>query len=377
MPAIGISYNDVAIVQDLWSQIRDLDSINNYVVSHAPSMPVYQKLHQWVNKPISPITGQNVTAEGADTVYSVNDPVLQSNVTEIIEKGIKITSTDQNSRHEAITDRWARDKMEKMEEWKNQFEYDAVNGSLSVGNGTGSVTGVILMSGGAYTVVPTVTFSAPGSGITATGTAVLTGGQVSSITITNAGTGYTAAPSVTFSGGTGSGASAYVSVTTTARAMAGMIYQVTNQVIGAASNTNVGNAGSVTMTSSLLNGYLGASAAFGKTVDTLLVNANLKQRISSFTVNNTRNVDAQSRQLVEAVDIYSSDFGIVKIQYHRYVPATGLLGYIQDYFFIGFLDQMHFDPRPNQGYYMAGAIVGEVTCQLSNQYAALYQTGLL
>ena len=130
------------------------------------------------------------------------------------------------------------------------------------------------------------------------------------------------------------------------------------------------------MTSSALNGFLGASAAFGKTVNTLLVNANLKQRISSFTVNNTRNVDASSMELVQAVDVYSSDFGIVTIQYHRYVPTTALLGYIKDYFSVGFLDVLHYSDRPANGYYMAGAMVGELTYQLANQYAALYQNGL-
>lgn len=377
MPAIGLSFNDPSIPQDLWPSIRDLDAINNYVVSNAPTIQVYQRLHQWVNDPITPVTGQNVTAEGQDTIYSNTDPVMQSNVTEIIEYGVKISETDENSKHMAIGDRWAREKLKKMEIWKNQAEWDAINGSLSVGNGSGSVTNIIMMSGGSYTVAPTgVTFSAPTTGTTTTGTVIYAGGQVTGIAITVAGTGYTAAPSITFVGGTGSGAAAYAVVSTTARAAAGMIYQVTSQSINGATNTNVGTSGGVPLTSGAFNGFLGASAAFGKTVNTILVNGPLKSRISSFTVNNTRNVDASSMELVQAVDVYSSDFGIVTIQYHRYVPTTGVLGYIKDYFSIGFLDQMHYTDRPANGYYMAGAVVGEVTYQLANQYAAMYQFGL-
>jgi hypothetical protein len=54
-----------------------------------------------------------------------------------------------------------------------------------------------------YSVAPTVTISAPGSGgTTATATAVLTNGLVTGIQMTNNGTGYTTTPTLTFSGGT-------------------------------------------------------------------------------------------------------------------------------------------------------------------------------
>ncbi|MDE2104408.1 MAG: hypothetical protein KGL39_44630, partial [Patescibacteria group bacterium] len=63
-----------------------------------------------------------------------------------------------------------------------------------------AVGSVIITNGGSgYTTVPTVTFSAPTSGTTATGTAVIQNGAVVSVTITNPGNGYTAAPTVTFS----------------------------------------------------------------------------------------------------------------------------------------------------------------------------------
>ncbi len=61
----------------------------------------------------------------------------------------------------------------------------------------GSVT--ITLGGSGYTTPPTVTFSAPTSGATATGTANLVNGSVTSVTITDPGYGYTAAPTVTFS----------------------------------------------------------------------------------------------------------------------------------------------------------------------------------
>lgn len=67
-------------------------------------------------------------------------------------------------------------------------------------DGIEGVNSVIITNGGSgYAAAPTVTFSAPTSGTTATGTAVLTGDTVTSVIITDPGIGYTAAPTVTFS----------------------------------------------------------------------------------------------------------------------------------------------------------------------------------
>lgn len=70
-----------------------------------------------------------------------------------------------------------------------------------------SVSYVIVTNGGsAYGSPPTVTFSAPSAGgVRATGTAVLTGGVVTSVTITNAGSGYACPPTVTFGSGAATG----------------------------------------------------------------------------------------------------------------------------------------------------------------------------
>ena len=66
---------------------------------------------------------------------------------------------------------------------------------------SGAVTSVLITNpGSGYSGAPTITFSAPISGTTATATASLTGSIVSGITITNAGVGYfNQAPAVTFS----------------------------------------------------------------------------------------------------------------------------------------------------------------------------------
>lgn len=90
--------------------------------------------------------------------------------------------------------------------------YDVTTGTTATAvatiNATGVVTGAtVFNSGSAYTAAPTVTFSAPSSGTTATGTATIdtASGVVTGITITNPGSGYTAPPTVTLSAPTGGG----------------------------------------------------------------------------------------------------------------------------------------------------------------------------
>ena len=78
---------------------------------------------------------------------------------------------------------------------------DATNSKNAVSIATGSVSAVAMsVNGSGYTSVPAVTFSAPqiAGGVTATGTAVLSGGEVVSAAVSAPGSGYTNA-AVTFS----------------------------------------------------------------------------------------------------------------------------------------------------------------------------------
>jgi len=99
--------------------------------------------------------------------------------------------------------------------FSDTFSYNVRKMSLS----NGGVAAVIINAGGSgYTSAPTVTFSAPPTGTTATGTANFnsTSGVVTGVTITNAGSGYTTAPTVTFSasntGITATGTAVYTGV---------------------------------------------------------------------------------------------------------------------------------------------------------------------
>ena len=73
---------------------------------------------------------------------------------------------------------------------------------------SGIVRQIAITNGGTgYTSVPSVTIGAPGSGTTATATAVVSEGRVIAINVTNPGSGYTSNPSIIIAG-VGTGASA-------------------------------------------------------------------------------------------------------------------------------------------------------------------------
>lgn len=140
----------------------------------------------------------------------------------------------------------------------------------------------------------------------------------------------------------------------------------------------------VSLTSDIFDGLLQNNWDFGGAEhDTVLVSRVLKARISSFTVGNTRNVDASEATLYGRIDVYDSTVGRVKVVLSRVAnnlsanTYESMVSYIQDFVMIGFLDEPHFEERAVTGYYKPGAVVGEATVQLSNRLAANLTRGLL
>jgi len=103
--------------------------------------------------------------------------------------------------------------------WDGQHQIMLPNGYGPECNRDGSVIAVNLTNGGSgYTSAPTVTIDAPPTGATATAHAnmvLVTSQQVQSVTVNTPGSGYTSVPAVTLVGGSGSGATAHVCVSST------------------------------------------------------------------------------------------------------------------------------------------------------------------
>lgn len=83
-----------------------------------------------------------------------------------------------------------------------------VPSTIGEDDNTAVVWGVFITNkGSGYTSTPSVSITG-GGGSGATGTAIISGGLISEITMSNVGSGYTSAPSISITGGGGSGASA-------------------------------------------------------------------------------------------------------------------------------------------------------------------------
>ena len=156
-----------------------------------------------------------------------------------------------------------------------------------------------------YTSAPTVAFSG-GGGSGAAGTAVVSGGAVIAVVMTNPGYGYTSAPTVSFSGGSGSGATAKAAVDTAPNSdvatFSGRVWVSQGRTVYySASNTYEDflsvSAGSLLITDETLRGNIIAMLSannflyvFGD--DSINVFSNLQVQTSGSTIFTNTNVSA-------------------------------------------------------------------------------------
>lgn len=101
-----------------------------------------------------------------------------------------------------------------------------------------------------------------------------------------------------------------------ARELKGVLAWVTTNV-----ETGTGT-GAEDLTENMFNNLLQSIWAQGGMPDYAYANGYQKRQISAFTAGNTRNVDADEKEVVRGVDVYDSDFGRIKIVPHRYMTAT-------------------------------------------------------
>jgi hypothetical protein len=102
----------------------------------------------------------------------------------------------------------------------------------------------------------------------------------------------------------------------TARRLRGVLSWLETTV---ATGTGTGNEA---LTADMFNSTLQAIWAEGGMPDYAYANGYQKRVISGFTGNNTRNINADEKEIVIGVDIYDSDFGRIKVVLHRFMTAS-------------------------------------------------------
>lgn len=148
----------------------------------------------------------------------------------------------------------------------------------------------------------------------------------------------------------------------TAREMGGIFDQVTTNKIANAA---------VAFTETLMNDYFGQVwGTSAKAPDAVYVGAKGKRVISGFTAGSTKFTQSGDKRLINTIDVYESDFGVVKLFLHRFINdvlAAGSTGNIailrEDTWAIANLREPNNFDAPQGGDYVKGAIIGETTLE--------------
>lgn len=157
----------------------------------------------------------------------------------------------------------------------------------------------------------------------------------------------------------------------TARALKGVLAFITTNV-----ETGSGT-GTQALTESLFNDVLQTAYAAGGNPDTVYANGWQKRKISAFSTPSTRNIDAEDKKLVAAVDIYESDFGLLRIKLDRYMPTDKVALLEQDKWAVATLRPIKVDQNVARvGSARRAAVEAELTLVAYNEAASAQITEL-
>lgn len=135
--------------------------------------------------------------------------------------------------------------------------------------------------------------------------------------------------------------------------------------------TNVLSNGGTTrpLTEDLLLDAIEAAWKEGGNPDTVVVSGSNKRTISGFTASSTKTISADDKRLVASVDVYESDFGLVKIVADRVMPSDKVFILSKDYLKVAYLRPFRTKDLPQTGDRIAKAVVGELTLEVRAEKA--------
>ncbi len=97
--------------------------------------------------------------------------------------------------------------------------------------------------------------------------------------------------------------------------------------------------------------------------DTVVCCGKHKRIISGFTAGATKNIEATSKKLVASVDVYESDFGVVRIIPHRFMPTDRLFVIDKATWKTAYFDPFKTETLAKVGDRTEKVIVGELTLE--------------
>lgn len=120
----------------------------------------------------------------------------------------------------------------------------------------------------------------------------------------------------------------------------------------------------------------------GEQITDIFVGSLMKRRISSFTAGQTKFMKTEAKTLTDVVDVYESDFGVLRVHLHRYVQvstdATGrVLGVNMDKWKLAYLRRPFVQELARSGDYVKKQVIGDLTVEARNEAVNFFMDGFL
>ena len=146
-----------------------------------------------------------------------------------------------------------------------------------------------------------------------------------------------------------------------ARQFGGLPYWITTNV-----NSNGGTPRDITK--ALLDDAIQDAWDHGGDVDVVLCSGAQKRAISALNFGITRNIDAASKKAIVPVDVYDTDFGIVRIIPSRFLDNSKIYCLQKSLWKIAWLRPFKKDQKAKTGDKIEKIIIGELTLEARAEY---------
>lgn len=292
------------IREDLQDVIYNIDPAETPFMSNVRSGSASQTYHEWQTDTLAAVSDNKVIEGNNPTGIALSDTTRLGNYTQISEKTVVISETDIAVQQAGITDRVAYDMAKKLKELKRDMEHACVGLNNAQVN-TNEATAREF-------------------------------GSVQSFIATN---------DVFNSGGTPAGASP-TGDGTDARTDSGTQQVFTEAMLESAVDLIWNSGGDPTM---------------------VLCGSFNKRKITGFTGNATRYKDADDRSVINAVDVYVSDYGELQIVPDRYVRTRDVLILDPDFWGLHYLRPVQSRELAKLGDNVTHQIIVEYTLAAYNE----------
>lgn len=130
------TYDDNARREDLLDIITNLDFKENQLFTGLQTSEAKAILHQWLTDTLK-TPGHNAYVESVDASYpDRTDPQRLTNHCQIVRIGFDVSDTERTIDHAGFNDRYAYETQKALKEFKQDFEFALMRGSLVCGSGS-------------------------------------------------------------------------------------------------------------------------------------------------------------------------------------------------------------------------------------------------